>query len=127
MAEPTRPSVALVCQPARGMPQMRPKPAATNLSQARQRVGLSQEDLARLAGVSRDTLQRIEWGQHQNPPIRYLANFALVLGVPLEEVCEPEWLGWTKFPKCGSKPPSRELIRQLSANEHNKIAETRSR
>lgn len=109
------------------MPQMRRREADTNLARTRQRVGLSQADLAQLAGVSLRSLQRIEKGEHPNPPVRYLSNFALVLGVQLAEVCEPEWLNWTKLPGVGSKPPSRELVRQLATGDHHKLDETRLR
>lgn len=76
---------------------------------------VSQADLAQVTGLSVRTYRRLEAGQIQNPPIRYLANVARALGVPLEDVLEDEWVQWTAFSE-GSRepPPGWEQTRGLS-------------
>lgn len=71
------------------------------------RVGkdVSQQKVADGAGISLNTYRRIERLETTNPPIRYLTNIALVLGVQLEQICEPEWLEWTVFDERMPVPP----------------------
>lgn len=95
------------------MAGVREQPAHTNLARVRQRAGLTQQQLAKLSGLSLANLRRLERGELPNPPIRYLSNLALVLDVPLGEICEPEWLGWSRLAGVGSKPPSRQLVEQV--------------
>ncbi len=76
---------------------MPPSKSDTRLAQARRERGIGQEELARAAGLGRSTIQRIEARTMTNPPIRYLANCAIVLGLPLEDLIEPEWREWTEF------------------------------
>jgi transcriptional regulator with XRE-family HTH domain len=59
---------------------------------------IKQEAMAEQTGIPLRTYQRLEAGKITNPPIRYLVNCAIVLGVELEEICEPEWLRWTDLP-----------------------------
>lgn len=97
-------------------PQLR-GPRWTRLAAHRRRRGLSQADLAELTGVSIRTIQRIESRRYDNPPLRYLANCAIVLGCSLEDLIEPEWLEWLdlgvsaprpdKDPREEDGPPSR--------------------
>jgi transcriptional regulator with XRE-family HTH domain len=68
--------------------------ADTKLHQARLARGVTQEELAWFTGISRRTLQRIERGDMSNPPIRYLTNCALVLGLELDDLIEDEWRQW---------------------------------
>ncbi len=58
---------------------------------------VSQADMAQATGLSVRTYRRLEAGQIDNPPIRYLTNVALALDVPLAEVLEDEWAAWTSF------------------------------
>ncbi len=53
--------------------------------------GWTQEDLAKRAGISLRTLQRIETRETSNPPIRYLGNLAIALGCEIEDLIEPAW------------------------------------
>jgi hypothetical protein len=39
-----------------------------------------------------------------NPPIRYLTNIALALGVPPDQICEREWLERTVFDERAKVP-----------------------
>lgn len=66
---------------------------------------ISQADLARAAGLSVRTYRRLEAGQLNNPPIRYLTNVALALDVPLTDVLETEWAQWTRFSDGAEQPP----------------------
>jgi transcriptional regulator with XRE-family HTH domain len=79
---------------------MRRRIPRTRLGELRQktRPSIKQEAMSERAGIPLRTYQRLEAGKIPNPPIRYLVNCAIVLGVELEDVCEPEWLRWTKFP-----------------------------
>jgi transcriptional regulator with XRE-family HTH domain len=69
-------------------------PALTRIEQRRREAGLSQEDLAAKARISVRTLQRLEHRDLTNPPIRYLANLAIVLECELEDIIEPAWREW---------------------------------
>lgn len=59
--------------------------------------GLTQAQMAASTGISAKSYWRLENGQMTNPPVRYLSNCALVLGVPLDDVIEDEWRAWTAF------------------------------
>jgi transcriptional regulator with XRE-family HTH domain len=65
---------------------------------------MSQTELAETTGISIATLRRLERGAMANPPLRYLTNCAIALGVEVEELVEDEWRRWlpladTKAPK----------------------------
>lgn len=83
---------------------------------ARQRVigGYTQADMARLTGLTKETYVRLERGQIDNPPIRYLANCAWVLYCEIADISEEEWLGWTSFdasaPRAPKHPPPKGKI-----------------
>lgn len=61
------------------------KAFAAALREIRKRMGLTQEDLARLVGVERSTVTKWESGQNE-PPLPMLAKLADVLGVPADEL-----------------------------------------
>jgi transcriptional regulator with XRE-family HTH domain len=52
----------------------------------REKVGLSQEKLARLADVSNNTLINIEAGKQDNPTIGTLKKIAKALNAPVEDL-----------------------------------------
>ena len=52
----------------------------------REKAGLSQEKLARLADVSNNTLINIEAGKQDNPTIDTLKKVAKALSVPIEDL-----------------------------------------
>lgn len=64
---------------------------------------MSQMELAQATGISIATLRRLERGAMANPPLRYLTNCAIVLGVEVAELIEDEWLDW--LPLAGQSPP----------------------
>lgn len=70
---------------------------------------MTQAELAKRADISLRTLQRIEMREMDNPPIRYLANLAIVLGCGLEDLIEPEWREWhrNRWGKPKAKPRRR--------------------
>jgi DNA-binding XRE family transcriptional regulator len=91
-ASPGRASLAAM--PPKGQPRAQ---SDTRLAALRTKRGLTQAQFAEPIGLSIATYQRLEEGRMENPPIRYLANAAIALNVDLEEVCEPEWLRWSKL------------------------------
>jgi transcriptional regulator with XRE-family HTH domain len=48
-------------------------------------------------GIPLRTYLRLENGEMENPPITYLVNCAIVLNMPLEDICEAAWLAWSPF------------------------------
>jgi hypothetical protein len=53
------------------------------------------------------TIQRLDWRQTENPPIRHLANVALVLDVALLDIVEDEWTEWTVLDESAAEAPPR--------------------
>jgi transcriptional regulator with XRE-family HTH domain len=67
----------------------------TKLAAWRVRRGLTQDELAELAGISRSKLIRIERNPNDTDMnVRDLAQLALALGVPLDAILEPRWTAW---------------------------------
>jgi transcriptional regulator with XRE-family HTH domain len=67
----------------------------TPLAEARVRRGMTQTEVAAAAGMSRTTYNKLERGGFEDPPLRYLNNCAIVLGVArVEELFEPRWREW---------------------------------
>ncbi len=52
----------------------------------REKMGLSQEKLARLADVSNNTIINIEAGKQDNPTIETLKKIAKALSTPVEDL-----------------------------------------
>jgi transcriptional regulator with XRE-family HTH domain len=68
---------------------------ATSLRQARKQAGLSQEDVAYRAGLTRYTYQKYEKGESRpgrpaNPTVRTLIAVAQVLSMPLADLIPPD-------------------------------------
>ena len=59
---------------------------AKKVKQLREKLGLSQEKLARLADVSNNTVINIEVGKQDNPTIDTLKKVAKALNIPVEEL-----------------------------------------
>ncbi len=59
---------------------------ARKVKQLREKLGLSQEKLARLADVSNNTIINIEAGKQDNPTIDTLKKVAKALDVSVEEL-----------------------------------------
>ncbi|PIW73255.1 XRE family transcriptional regulator [Candidatus Roizmanbacteria bacterium CG_4_8_14_3_um_filter_34_9] len=56
------------------------------VKQLREKTGLSQEKLARLADVSNNTIINIEAGKQNNPTIETLKKIAKALNISIEEL-----------------------------------------
>jgi len=59
---------------------------AKTVKRLREKAGLSQEKLARLADVSNNTLINIEAGKQDNPTIETLKKIAKALDTPIEDL-----------------------------------------
>jgi len=58
---------------------------SNRMKEHRARLGLNQEELARLVGVRRETISNLEKGRY-NPSLVLAWNIAKVFGVAIEEV-----------------------------------------
>ena len=67
---------------------MSPKRLATVLTKLRDAKGLTQEQLAARAKVSRGYLADLEAGHRRNPSVPVLRRLAKALGVPVTELLE---------------------------------------
>lgn len=63
--------------------------------------------MARCTGLSLSTYQRLEKGQMNNPPLRYLANCALALDVKLEDLIEDQWREWLPLDVASAAEPPK--------------------
>ncbi len=59
---------------------------AKTVKRLREKTGLSQEKLARLANVSNNTIINIEAGKQDNPTIETLKKIAKGLDTPIEDL-----------------------------------------
>ena len=59
---------------------------AKTVKRLREKAGLSQEKLARLADVSNNTIINIEAGKQDNPTIETLKKTAKALNISIEEL-----------------------------------------
>jgi len=62
------------------------KTLASNIKKCRQKSGLSQDQLARKAGIPYSTFIKIESGYTPNPSIQAVLNIAEALGVSIDEL-----------------------------------------
>jgi XRE family transcriptional regulator, regulator of sulfur utilization len=62
------------------------KTLASNIKKYRQKSGLSQDQLARKAGIPYSTFLKIESGYTPNPSIQAVVNIAEALGVSIDEL-----------------------------------------
>ena len=59
---------------------------ARNLKKLREKKGLSQDRLAKLADVTNNTIIKIEQGENTNPTLATLKKIAKALGVSLDDL-----------------------------------------
>jgi transcriptional regulator with XRE-family HTH domain len=59
---------------------------ADNVRKARKKTGLSQDKLARKAGVAYNTVVKIESGENKNPTIETLRSIAKALNVSVDDL-----------------------------------------
>lgn len=89
--------------PARRLEQTKVR---TPLAEWRLKRGMTQKELREAAGITRTVYGRLERGEHPDPPLRLLSNCAIVLGVPVEELLQPEWREWWKPQPADPDPPA---------------------
>jgi transcriptional regulator with XRE-family HTH domain len=68
-------------------------PLARNLKKLREKKGLSQDRLAKLADVANNTIIKIEQGENINPTLDTLKKMAKALGVGLDELTSYQFRG----------------------------------
>jgi transcriptional regulator with XRE-family HTH domain len=61
---------------------------ADNIKKFRKRLNLSQEELARKAGITYSTLIKLESGVNKNPTVKTLQQLAGALEVSLDQLVE---------------------------------------
>ncbi len=59
---------------------------AENIKKDRQKLGISQDRLSKLADVTYNTIIKIESGANKNPTIETLAKIAKALGVGVDDL-----------------------------------------
>jgi len=59
---------------------------AFNLKRLRQFKGLTQEDLAKKVGLTKDTISKIELGKQENIGFKYLISICRELDIAIEEL-----------------------------------------
>ena len=57
-----------------------------NIKKARNKLGLTQDDLVRISGVKHTTLTKIESNVVVKPSVQTVAKIAKALGVPMEDL-----------------------------------------
>ena len=91
------------------------QPPRSKIAARRLEAELSQRQLAELTGISIRNIQRLDWGQMDNPPLRYLVNIATVLEVDVFDICEDDWFKWAVLDDKAKKPPGTRRRRSGSA------------
>lgn len=59
---------------------------AQNIKKYRQKLKLSQEELARKAGITYSTLIKLESGANKNPTVKTLQQLAKALGISIDQL-----------------------------------------
>jgi transcriptional regulator with XRE-family HTH domain len=91
----------------------------TQLNFIRREQGVSQAHLAAITGISVRNLSRLENGEMTNPPLRYVVNCALALGVPWQQLVEPEWEEWEpNLQRRADEPPLPERRAEPNKDVH---------
>ena len=63
-------------------------PIAQNIKKYRQKIGVSQDRLSKMADVTYNTIIKIESGGSQNPTIDTLSRIAKALGVKVDHLIQ---------------------------------------
>jgi len=61
---------------------------ANNIKKYRQKLGISQDRLSKMADVTYNTIIKIESGSSQNPTIDTLSKIAKALGVSVDDLIQ---------------------------------------
>jgi len=70
------------------MPASKKTPIADNIKKYRQKLGVSQDRLSKMADVTYNTIIKIESGGSQNPTIDTLLKIAKALGVSVDDLIQ---------------------------------------
>lgn len=68
------------------MPSTNKSTIADNIKKYRNKIGVSQDRLSKLADVTYNTIIKIESGANKNPTIETLAKIAKALGVGVDDL-----------------------------------------
>ena len=80
-------SIAMVCKTIARKGYVGSNPAlGTNIKRLRNKLGLTQDDLAKKADVKYTTLMKVESGTVNKPSVQTMAKIAKALGVSIEEL-----------------------------------------
>jgi len=90
-------------------------PPDTWLERYRREQGLGQGNFADAVGMSQRNLSRLEHGDMKSPPLGYLVNAAVLLGVDWLELVEDDW---TKFRALRNGAPSEPKRPMSSPHVH---------
>lgn len=63
-------------------------PLGQNLKKLREKKGLSQDRLAKLADVANNTIIKIEQGENENPTLETLRKIAKALDISVDQLIE---------------------------------------
>jgi len=63
-------------------------PLGQNLKKLREKKGLSQDRLAKLADVANNTIIKIEQGENENPTLETLKKIAKALEISVDELIQ---------------------------------------
>ncbi len=77
----------------------------TRLAAWRLARGVTQRDLARATGMVVGSLRRLERGEIDDPPLRWLVQCAWALGVDFTDLLEDAWLAWRAHDDEHPQPP----------------------
>jgi DNA-binding XRE family transcriptional regulator len=86
----------------------------SNLAEVRVAKGVTQDELARVVGISKKSLVRLEQRRIPHPPLAWYVNCAIALGVRLERVLDDGDLDWRRLDIDALKPP-RDWIKKARA------------
>jgi transcriptional regulator with XRE-family HTH domain len=95
-----------------------PTQADSKLARVRVESGVTRADLAEAIYISLRTLQELESGGVGNPGIKTLTRIAYALDVPIEKICEDEWLATRWDVWNGEEWEKRAARKLVKRNKH---------
>ena len=83
----------------------------TRLAAWRTKRNITQAELAAAVGMSLTTYRKLERGDFDNPPLRYLVNCSIALDCKLDELLDDRYREWYPFdPANAGAPPDRAQL-----------------
>jgi len=75
---------------------------------------MTQAELAEVTGISLSSLKRLELGEIDNPPLRWLVNIGHAFGLAdVNELFEDEWWEWKELKPGVRRPPDPRKLWNL--------------